>query len=468
MINFEQASNLNYLEINDLYRKYSNKHLPDIYGKFTFGKKVMVKSYASTVEDSDGVKYLDLTGGLGVANFGHNPQRILDRRIQFANLKNVEIHKNYLNRYLAAASSNLAEILPADLNISFFCNSGAEAVDGALKLSYKYSGGNRTKVLRSDRSFHGKTIGAGSLSYGDNFVAGNARFSFQQIPGVLTYEFNSLESVNDLIENNKNDIYAIFVEPFSCSTLTECSEEFLRGVRLLCSKHNIVLVFDEIYSGFGKCGYDFYMIKYGVIPDVVCLSKALGGGKSSISAYVARTEIWNVAYGTLAGALLHSTTYNSFGEECVTVIEATQMLKQENISERSKNTGLFIKKRLETLSKKFPKLVSEIRGSGSHYGLILEYDYPVIQSLISKLPVSFLQDPLFVGKLITTSFIEEYFSEHKIISAFTSNKEVIWNISPSPIIEEFELDMALTSLEKVFEDGLVKNLSKFIYKNFKI
>ena len=96
--------------------------------------------------------------------------------------------------------------------------------------------GKRKKVLKSDRSFHGKTIGAGSISTGDNFIAGNARFSFQKITGVLTYEFNNADSVLELIEQNRNDIYAIFIEPFSCSTLTETAPDFLERVFSACNQ----------------------------------------------------------------------------------------------------------------------------------------------------------------------------------------------------------------------------------------
>ena len=91
------------------------------------------------------------------------------------------------------------------------------------------------------------------------------------------------------------------------------------------------MVYDEIYSGFGKCGYDFYFKKYGVVPDIITLSKSLGGGKSSISAYVTNKKVFNKSYGSLAGSLLHSTTYNSLAEECATVIETTNIMNSKKL-----------------------------------------------------------------------------------------------------------------------------------------
>jgi len=185
----------------------------------------------------------------------------------------------------------------------------------------------------------------------------------------LTYEFNSIESIKQIVSENEDDIYAIFVEPFSCSTLTECSENFLKELKILCKSKDIALVFDEIYSGFAKCGPNFYMEKYCVTPDVVCLSKALGGGKSSISAYVCTDELYKKAYGSLAGALMHSTTYNSFGEECVTVIEATNILVEDKMSEKSYQIEQILSNKLNALKDKYPDQIADVRGAGTHFGL---------------------------------------------------------------------------------------------------
>ena len=372
LYSFNQAFNLDTKEIKKLYRDYSNIKLPDIYYKFSFGKKIFSNAKGSFVYDKRKKKYFDFTGGLGVANFGHNHPKILKARINFQKNNYLEIHKSYLNRFLAAASANLSKILGNNLQYVFFCNSGAEANDGALKISYKYFEGKKKLVLCSDRSFHGKTIGAGSISAGDNFVAGSSRFSFQKIPGVIKYKFNNIKDLRKTIAKNKNNIYAIFIEPFSCSTLTETNKEFLIEANKLCKKNKILMVFDEIYSGFGKCGYDFYFKKYGVKPDIITLSKSLGGGKSSISAYVTSKKVFSKSYGSLAGSLLHSTTYNSLAEECATVIESTNLLNDKKLMKNLSELDIIIKRKLNNLKFKYPDIISEIRGSGCHYGLIFK------------------------------------------------------------------------------------------------
>lgn len=465
MFDFEKADRLSATETSKLYSDFSNYKLPSIYAKFSFGNTKFVRAKGAYLFGEDGKKIFDFTGGLGVANFGHNPDSIMKVRKKFAAQDRVEIHKSYLNRFLAAASYNLAEILPGDLTYSFFCNSGAEAVDGALKLAYRYHRAQRKKVLRSERSFHGKTIGAGSLSSGDNFVAGKARFSFQKIDGVLTYTYNDIESLEQLIAENKDDIYALFLEPFSCSTLTEASEAFLQRARQLCDTHNILLVFDEIYSGFAKCGPNFYMEKYGIIPDIVCLSKALGAGKSSISAYVARPSVFRQAYGSTDGALLHSTTYNSFGEECVTAMEACRLLKSEKLSERSVALEKVLRSELEAIKADYADLVSEVRGSGSHFGLSFKSALVNLKPILELVPVPFVQDPNFVNKLITTAVIDQFFLKSDALCAFTANGTVFMNFSPSPVAPVADVQEKLRAFRSVLDMGLTSCLLKFINRN---
>ena len=178
LFSVKDASNLQSNDVRKLYKEYSNIKLPDIYYKFSFGKKIFTKAKGPFLYDKNNNKYFDFTGGLGVANFGHNHPKIIETRIKFQKNNYTEIHKNYLNRFLAAASYNLSKILTSELKYVYFCNSGAEAIDGALKISYKFFNGVKKIVLCSDRSFHGKTIGAGSISSGDNFISSNPIYFF--------------------------------------------------------------------------------------------------------------------------------------------------------------------------------------------------------------------------------------------------------------------------------------------------
>ena len=159
--------------------------------------------------------------------------------------KRMEVHKNYFSPYVAALSHNIAKLLPGDLNISYFPNSGAEAVEGAMKMAYKYHNANRNIVLHSDISFHGKLLGAASVTGSPEL-----NFTFPQIPGTSSFEYNNIDSVKSLInanrkEGNESDIYAILVEPLNASSMRNCSERFLLELREICNKEDIILIFDE-------------------------------------------------------------------------------------------------------------------------------------------------------------------------------------------------------------------------------
>ena len=465
LFSFKDAFNLESNDVRKLYKEYSNIKLPDIYYKFNFGRKIFISAKGSFIFDKDKKKYFDFTGGLGVANFGHNHPKIIKTRIKFQKNNYLEIHKSYLNRFLAAASYNLSKILDNGLKYVFFCNSGGEAVDGALKISYKYFNGNKKIVLCSDRSFHGKTIGAGSISSGDNFVSDSSRFSFQKIPGVLKYKFNDIENLKKIINKNKGNIYAIFIEPFSCSTLTESNEDFLKEAKKVCKSNKILMVFDEIYSGFGKCGFDFYFKKYGIKPDIITLSKSLGGGKSSISAYVTNKEVFSKSYGTLGGSLLHSTTYNSLAEECATVIETTNLMNDKKLIKNISELDFIINKKLNSLKSKYPNIISEIRGSGCHYGIIFKKKFNFFSKIIKLIPIKFIQDPLFLDKLVVTSIMEEYFVRKNTLTAFTSNIDVILNFSPPINCEKKILEKKLDDFEDIIRNGVEKLVLKFVKKN---
>lgn len=465
LYSFNQAYNFDSKDVRNLYKKYSNIKLPNIYYKFSFGKKIMTHAKGSFLFDKQKNKYFDFTGGLGVANFGHNHPKILKTRVNFQKKNYLEIHKSYLNRFLAAASSNLSKLLGNDLQYVFFCNSGAEANDGALKISYKYFNGKKKIVLCSDRSFHGKTIGAGSISAGDNFVSKNSRFSFQKIPGVIRYNFNDINNLRKIINKNKNNIYGIFIEPFSCSTLKETNYEFLKEVKKLCKKYKILMIFDEIYSGFGKCGYDFYFKKYEIKPDIITLSKSLGGGKSSISAYVTTKDVFDRSYGSLAGSLLHSTTYNSLAEECATVIETTNLMNDKKLIKNLSELDILIGKKLNSLKNKYPNIISEIRGSGCHYGVIFNKKFSFLKKFTKLIPFEFIQDPLFFDKLVVTSVMEEYFSKKNVLTAFTSNIDVILNISPPINSDKKIVEKKIDDLEDIIKNGVEKLVLSFIKKN---
>lgn len=467
LYNWQECAEFDINKINELYKEYVNKSQAMMVGSFRFGRAIAVRAEGMYIYTSDGRKLLDFTGGSGVLNHGHNHPRILSARIEYQKQKRMEVHKNFLSPYIAGLSYNIAQLLPEDLNISYFCNSGAEANEGAVKLAYKYHEGNRRYILHADISYHGKLLGSAGLSGTPEF-----NFKFPTISNVESFKYNDIESINSIVSkcrkpDGDSDIYAIIIEPFSASSLRECSSDFLRKLREICTKEKIILIFDEVYTGWAKTGELFNFMQKGVVPDIVTYSKSFGGGKSSISGYTTRTPIFRKAYDNLSDATLHSTTYNGFGEECVTAIEAINIIVEDDYVGKAKRIHQHLNNGLKRLKEKYPDLIDEVRGSGALHGILLNKDInPVIKSAINALPARVFKDERFMAKLITGAVMAELFNTHNILTFYGENWDVPLLISPPLIVTDEEIEKCLDALDKTLSLGKTKLILNFLKQKF--
>jgi putrescine aminotransferase len=464
LLTIDAAEQLSVAEVHDLYRKYVNKSQVGLMTSFGFGRELADHAQGAYIHTRDGRAILDFTGGVGVLNHGHNHPRILAARQRFMQRQRMEVHKTYFSPYLAALSHNLAAVLPGDLDMSFLPNSGAEAVEGAVKLAYKYHGGKRNTILRSDISFHGKLLGSGSLT-----GSSQNHFKFPGIPGVVSFPYDDLAAVQAAVDASRDsrgrcDVYALLIEPFSASTMRWCSEEFLRGLRELCTREDIVLIFDEIYTGWGKTGTMFYFMRYpGLIPDVVTTSKSFGGGKSSISAYVARRPIFHKAYESFNDALLQSTstTYYGFGEETATAIEAINVAVEEDFPGRARAIERILAPGLARIAKEYPDVVSEARGVGALWGVFL--NAPRAFDVVAKVaPAGLARDPQFGTKLVTCAVINALYRDHDIYSYYTLNGKNPLVVGPPLVVDLDDVERFLDALEQTLALGLPRLVTRFV------
>lgn len=458
LVSLDDCEQLTVREVHDLYRRYVNASQVSLMTSFGFGRELVDHAEGAYLQQRDGRRILDLTGGVGVLNHGHNHPRILAARHRFAQRRAMEVHKTYFSPYLAALGHNLAQLLPGDLNMSFLPNSGAEAVEGAVKLAYKYHGGRRKTILRADCGFHGKLLGSGGLT-------GQPHFDFPTIPGVVEFTYGDLESVRAALAAHPKDVYALIVEPFSASTIRWCDEDFLRGVRQLCDQHNIVLIFDEIYTGWGKTGSLFYFMRYpDLVPDVLTTSKSFGGGKSSISAFVAREPIFRKAYDNLTDALLQSTstTYYGMGEECVTAIEAINIVVEDDYPARARALERVLEPALHRLAKEFPDAVGRVAGAGALWGVHIDGG-PRILDLVTRLaPGGMAKDPRFKAKLVTCAVINALYQDHDIFTYYTLNGLNPLIFGPSLVTDPVDVQRATDALGEVLSQGLTKLVTRFV------
>lgn len=463
LIPTEKVFDLNIKEIQEHYKNFVNPGQLKQISKFSFGKDIPTKAEGINIHLENNKVIKDFTGGIGVLNHGHNHPRILKVRRDYIDSERIEVHKNFFSPFIAALSNNLSFLFSNVLQYSYFCNSGAESVEGAVKLCYKYFNGKRKTILATDISFHGKLYMSGGIS---NSPEVKFKWPF---PGEKeTFVYNDIESFKQVFETQKNDLYAVIIEPFNASSLQYFSNENLVEIRRLTKKEGIPLIFDEVYTGWYKTlnMFNFMRVK-DLFPDIVTTSKSFGGGKSSIAAYVTQKWLFKGAYGKTKDSIIHSTTYNGFGEETITAIESINICQEDNYSARVLKIHNTISNELIVLKSKHSNVIKSVSGEGALWGIFFKEEAinVIARNLIKNIKVGVLDDSRFLSKLLVSSIIEEMYANHNYLLFFGSNQKIQLVISTPINIDLNEFHSFFYALDKTLSLGLNNLIIKFIKKN---
>lgn len=327
-----------------------------VYNRYSL---VLDKGDGVYLYDTDGKKYLDFAAGIAVMAFGYNNQEYndalkaqIDKLLHTSNL--------YYNVPTATAAEALKKV--SGMDRVFFTNSGAEAIEGAIKAAKKYAytrdGHSGHEIIAMNHSFHGRTIGALS-------VTGNAHYRepFEPLmPGVAYADFNDLESVKAQVTDKT---CAIIMETIQGEGgIYPASKEFLEGVCALCDEKDILLILDEIQCGMGRSGHMFAWQGYGVKPDIMTSAKALGCGVP-VGAFL-MTE--KVAKKSLAPGD-HGTTYGGNPFVGAAVTKVLEMMERDRITDHVQEVGAYLSEKLEELVAKYDCLTAH-RGVGLIQGVV--------------------------------------------------------------------------------------------------
>lgn len=442
-----------------LTKEYVNPGMAELFGLLGFDRPWGDCAEGMYITLKDGRRILDMTGGNGVLGLGHNHPRILAARIRVAQERRLELCKSFLSPYTAALASNIASLLPDDLQYSFFCNSGAEAVEGALKLAEKHHGRERLGVVYTDSSFHGKTHAAMSVSNLDD-----SRKNFKLLSECYQVPYGDAVALEDLFRRRarqgtgKPDLCAFIVEAIHGTRIIFPPAGYLKRVRELCSRYDVLLILDEIYTGFGHTGYWFAFEPEGIVPDIVCYSKTFGGGKATIAGYTARKEVFLQAYGNKDEALMHSSTFSGMSEECATAIETLNILKEEQLVEKARDLGEYFGGELNKLKVKYPQRIADVRGRGLLWGLELNAPLGQAEQLISRVSPG---NPALFSTLAGAIFMAELFHAHNLLVYLGFTRRNLVVLSPAFIVKKEELDQAVTALDSVLSTNWLKLCSSF-------
>jgi putrescine aminotransferase len=349
-------------EVAEQYRRYLNPSLPNLLKFMGFGT-VCHTSNGMTLRDVEGHDWLDFLGGLGVFSLGHRHPAVVEAVRRQLDEMPLAI-PIFFNRLQGELAERLAGILPGRLQYSFFCSSGTEAVEGALKLARVTTG--RPGIVSAERAYHGKTLGSLSASGRDIYRQPCEPLlpNFRQVP------FGDLAALAAVVDECTA---AVILEPIQGEGgVVVPPDDYFGGVRRLCTERGALLIADEVQTGFGRTGRMFAVEHYGVEPDLMCLAKALGGGVMPLGAFCGTPEVWEPFREK---PWLHTSTFGSPGGNpmaCAAGLAAIQVLQDERLPERSAELGEYFLLQLQQLQRDYPTVIREARGRGLLLGLEFE------------------------------------------------------------------------------------------------
>lgn len=325
-----------------------------------FAKKhlVLTKGKGVIVWDINGKEYMDFTGSYGVALLGHSHPKIVEAICRQAE-RLISCHAGFYNDVRTEFLQKLAEITPKDLDKSFLSNSGAEAIECAIKLARKFTG--KPEIIALMGAYHGKTMGALSATW-------DKKYREPFLPLIPDFKHVPPDNINKVREAITEKTAAVIVEPVRGEGgIRVPPDDFLQGLRDACDEKNIVLIFDEVQTGFGRTGKMFACEHWKTIPDVMCLAKPIAGGLP-IGVTVAKEHIMS---SLKVGQ--HSTTFSGSPIVCAAGCAAINVLLEEKLVDRAATLGNYFKSQLEDLQAKH-RIIKEVRGLGLMLGMELKFD----------------------------------------------------------------------------------------------
>ena len=403
-----------YQDVFEKYSKYINPNLARLMGFAGFG----VETYGEGcyIFDHEGRKFLDCLGGYGTFALGHrNPRVIAAVKDQLDHLGLSA--KAFFTKNAADLAEKLAELTPGDLQVSFFSNSGTEAVEAALKFAKATT--KRSKIVSTNGSYHGKTIGALSTTGREKY-----RKKFEPLmPGVSFVDFGDIEALKAAIDG---DTACFIVEPIQGEGgIIVAPDGYLKAAREACDKHGALLIFDEVQSGLGRAGYMFACNYEDVAPDIMTLAKSLGGGIMPLGVTIVTMPIYEAVYGD--NPMAHTSTFGGNPLACRAGLETLAILEEGELIENSKVLGKRMLDGFLAIQAKYPDLLKEARGRGLMIGVEFTMDEvgEVMVGLLMKLGVCV---------------------------AYALNNPRVLRIEPPLMITAEQVDFALSSFEDAMQE----------------
>lgn len=398
------------------YVQYVNPGLAQLMKFADFG--VEMRAEGMYVYDHQGRAYLDFLGGYGTFALGHRHPKVVEA--VKSQLDRMPLSsKVFFNALVADFCEALAQVLPGTLQYSFLCNSGTEAVEGALKIARKYTG--KHKFIATIGGYHGKSMGSLSATGREQY----RQPFYPLVPGFVHVPFGDVDAVAREMDE---DTAGIILEPIQGEGgIFLPGDDYLPQLRQLCNERGVLLIVDEVQTGLGRTGKMFAVEHYGVQPDIITLAKALGGGVVPSGAFSATADIWEKSFGD--NPLIHTSTFGGNPLACAAGIATLQVLQEERLPERAAERGEQLLGGLRSVQQQYPDVVTAVRGKGLMVGV--EFGNEDVAKLV-------------IGGM----------TRRGVIAAYTLNNPRVIRFEPPLIVSAEQVDTAVTVFGESVEEAV--------------
>ncbi len=420
-----------------LHERYMNHQLARTLRTLGFDRNY-VRGEGCYLYDDAGHRYLDFLSGFGVYALGRSHPAIKAALHQALDLD----LPNMIQMDCALLPGLLAEQLTAKahagISRAFFCNSGAEAIESAIKFARQAT--KRPEILYADHAFHGLTTGALSLNGGAEFRRGFGDL----LPGTDSVPFGDIAALEERLRGR--DVAAFIVEPIQGKGVYCASPEYWQAAQEACRKHGTLLVLDEVQTGLGRTGRFFCHEHWGLEPDIITISKALSGGYVPIGAMLTTEQIWTSVYDSMEDALKHSSTFGRNQLAMVAALATLAAFDDEDIVAGAQRTGLALQDGLRALAERH-ELIRDVRGLGLMIGI--EFGEPGARGAARRFrTVERLRTGMFSQLVVVPLF-----HRHRILTQVAADNVNIVKLLPPLISGPEEVDYFIAALDDIMSDA---------------
>jgi ornithine--oxo-acid transaminase len=420
----------------DLHEQYLNNQMVRVLKTIGYDRHYK-RAVGQYLYDQEGTEYLDLLSGFGVFAIGRNHPVVIDALKETLMLELPNLVQMDVSVLSGLLGKEILDTTPDNLNKIFFCNSGTESVEAAIKFA-RYTT-KREKIVFCEHGYHGLTMGALSLNGEEIFREGFGPL----LPGCSAVPFNDIEALEKVLSHK--DVAAFIVEPVQGKGVNVPDDHYLPEVERLCKKYGTLFVADEVQTGLGRTGKFWAIEHWNVKPDMICMAKALSGGFIPVGAVAMTQKIMDTVYNRMDRAIVHGSTFSKNNMAMAAGLATLQVMKEEKLVENSAKVGADIITSLNVMAANY-EFLKEARGKGMM--IAIEFKSPKSLSLKAAWAMLEAANKGLFCQMITIPL----FKEHHILTQVAGHGMNVVKLLPPLNLTQKDRDHIIASFDKAIAD----------------